>query len=32
MKTNSSSFLQFNNTNVLFTNVDGITYVAIKPI
>jgi hypothetical protein len=32
MKTNSSNFLQFNNTIVLFTNVDGVTYVAIKPI
>jgi len=32
MKTNSSNFLQFNNTNVLFTTVDGTTYVAIKPI
>lgn len=29
---NSSNFLQFNNTNVLFTTVDGITYIAIKPI
>jgi hypothetical protein len=32
MKTNSSSFLQFNNTNVLFTNVNGMTYIAVKPI
>lgn len=32
MKTNSSNFLQFNNTNILFTSVEGITYVAIKPI
>ena len=29
---NTSSFLQFNNTNVLFTSVEGVTYVAIKPI
>jgi hypothetical protein len=28
----SSKFLQFNNTNVLFTTVEGITYVAVKPI
>ena len=32
MKKNVSKFLQFNNTNVLFTDEDGITYVAIKPI
>jgi hypothetical protein len=29
---NSSNFLQFNNTNLLFTDVDGVTYVAIRPI
>lgn len=29
---NTSDFLQFNNTNVLFTNYQGITFVAIKPI
>ena len=29
---NSSNFLQFNNTNVLFTTVEGIVYVAVKPI
>lgn len=28
----SSKFLQFNNTNVLFTTVEGTTYVAVKPI
>ncbi|WP_396153698.1 phage antirepressor N-terminal domain-containing protein [Flavobacterium sp.] len=32
MKQSISNFLQFNNTNVLFTSVDGVTYVAIKPI
>jgi hypothetical protein len=32
MKTNSSNFLQFNNTNIVFTDVNGVTYVAIKPI
>ncbi|MBN8565220.1 MAG: hypothetical protein J0M25_00610 [Flavobacteriales bacterium] len=32
MKDSISNFLQFNNTNVLFTTVDGVTYVAIKPI
>lgn len=32
MKETISNFLQFNNTNVLFTSVDGVTYVAIKPI
>jgi hypothetical protein len=32
MKESISNFLQFNNTNVLFTSVDGVTYVAIKPI
>ena len=26
------NFLQFNNTNILFTKHDGITYIAIKPI
>lgn len=29
---NSSKLLQFNNTNILFTNEEGVTYVAIKPI
>lgn len=28
----SSNFLQFNNTNVLFTSIEGVTYVAVKPI
>ena len=32
MKDSISNFLQFNNTNVLFTSVDGVTYVAIRPI
>jgi hypothetical protein len=32
MKQSISNFLQFNNTNVLFTSVDGETYVAIRPI
>jgi hypothetical protein len=32
MKESISNFLQFNNTNVLFTSVEGVTYVAIKPI
>lgn len=32
MKKSIGNFLQFNNTNVLYTNVDGETFVAIKPI
>lgn len=32
MKKSIENFLQFNNTNILFTRVDGVVYIAIKPI